>query len=148
MTGHGRQTRPECDLYIPGHLVHLIQARRASEHPRTRGVLEEVSGQVIRVRFRDRVARYRSHDADTVLEDSNVGAKVNVCERYGLLWVPLGSRNVHCFCVADAEEPWRPCSVAPPVSSFDDLAERMVDRGGFSIPGALLPGIDETGSLN
>jgi hypothetical protein len=125
-------------------MVHWIQQRKASELPRTWGVLEGVSGQVITVRFLDRVARYRNHRADAVLDDAQVGAKVRVSERYGLLSIPLENGDSQSLCVADAAEPWRPCSVAPSdPASFEDLIERGVDRGGFVIPGALLQKLAE-----
>jgi hypothetical protein len=148
VTGRRRQTVPECDLYIPGHLFHWIQARKAGEHPHTWGVLDEVNGQVITVSFLDRVERYRNHDVEAFREVAEVGAKVRISERYGLLGIPLENGNVSCFSIVDADEPWRPCSAAPPVGSIDDLVDRIEDRGGFSIPGALLAGLDETGSLD
>jgi hypothetical protein len=140
---------PQCDLYVPGHMVHWIQARRASEHPHTWGVLDGVSGQVITVRFLDRVVRYRNHQAVAVLDVAQAGAKVHVSERYGLLGIPLENRDVGLFCIVDADEPWRPCSVAPagPVS-FEDLADRVNDRGGFSVPAAFLPGMDPADNVS
>ena len=98
------------------------------------------------VRFLDRVLRYRNHHAEALPELAQVGVKVRVNERYGLLGIPLENGDVSLFCVADADEPWRPCSIAPPVRSVHDLVDRMEERGGFSLPGALLLGIDETGS--
>jgi hypothetical protein len=150
MTGRRRQTAPECDLYIPGHEVHWIQARQSSKPPHSWGILDDVSGQVITVRFLDRVVRYRNHHAEAVLEVAQEGGRVRVSEDCGLLGIPLKKApgDVACFCIVDADEPWRPCSVDPPVSSLDGLVDRMEDRGGFSIPGALLARIVETGSLN
>jgi hypothetical protein len=135
--------RPECDLYIPGHTVHWIQARLAWEHPREWAVLEAVQGRVITVRFSDRMARYRNHDPEALLDIAGHGSSVLVSERYGTLSAPTGRGTFGCFCIADADEPWRACSVAPmgPVS-HQDLVDRLEDRGGFSIPGALLPSID------
>ena len=48
--------------------------------------------------------------------------------------VPLDHWHFKCFCIADAEDPWKPCSEAPkgPIS-FEDLAERASDRGGFTV---------------
>src|SRR5258708_26678612 len=131
MSGGGRQEAPECDLYIPGHMVHWIQFRRATEHPHTWGVFEEVRGPVITVRFLDRVARYRNHHVEAVVEVAQLGTKVRVSEGYGLLGIPLPNGDVGCFCIVDAEEPWTACSVAPPIRSFEDLVDRLEDRGGF-----------------
>jgi len=139
-TARVRRARPECDLYVPGHEVHCIQARLAWEHPREWAVLEGVQEQVITVRFPDRVARYRNHELEALLDIAGHGSSVLVSERYGVLSVPTGRGTLRCFCVADADEPWRACSVAAkdPVSHHD-LIDRLEDRGGFTIPGALLP---------
>jgi hypothetical protein len=146
MTVRRRQTAPECDLYIPGHEVHWIQARQSSKPPHSWGVLDEVSGQVITVRFLDRVVRYRNHHTEGVLEVAQEGARVRVSEDCGLLGIPLKNAPGHvaCFCIVDADEPWRPCGVAPSVRSLDDLLDRIEDRGGFGIPGGLLAGMAET----
>jgi hypothetical protein len=99
------------------------------------------------VRFLDRVVRYRNHHAEAVLEVAQKGVRARVSEDYSLLGIRLKNapREVACVCIVDADEPWRPCSVAPPVRSLDDLVDRMEDRGGFCIPGALLARIVETG---
>ena len=143
-TGRSRRAQPECDLYIPGHMVHWIQARLAWEHPREWAVLEGVQGQVITVRFSDRIARYRNHQVEALLDVAERGSSVLVSARYGTLSVPSDHGSLWCFCIADADEPWRACSVAPmgPVSC-QDLIDRLEDRGGFSIPGALLPLSDD-----
>jgi hypothetical protein len=144
VVGRIRRARPECDLYIPGHVVHYIQARLAWEHPREWAVLEGVQGQVITVRFPDRIARYRNHELEALLDIAEPGSSVLVSQQYGTLSVPTGRGTLGCFCIADADEPWRACSVAPrdPVS-YQDLIDRLEDRGGFSIPGALLPLLDD-----
>jgi len=125
-------------------MVHWIQARLAWEHPREWGVLEAVQGQVITVRFPDRTARYRNHELEALLDIAALGSSVLVSERYGTLSAPTGRGTFGCFCVADADGPWRTCSVAPrdPVS-YQDLVDRLEDRGGFSIPTALLPLSDD-----
>jgi hypothetical protein len=142
--GRIRRAQPECDLYIPGHMVHWIQARLAWEHPREWGVLDEVQERVITVRFSDRIARYRNHQVEALLDVAEHGSSVLVSARYGTLSVPSDHGSLWCFCIADADEPWRACSVAPegPVS-YEDLVDRLEDRGGFSIPGALLPLSDD-----
>ena len=139
-----RRPQPECDLYIPGHRVHFIQARLSWEHPREWGVLEGVRAQVITVRFPDRVARYRNHEVEALLDIAEPGSSVLVSERYGTLGAPTGGGSLGCFCIADADESWRACSVAPgdPVS-YQDLVDRLEDRGGFLVPGALLPSSDD-----
>jgi hypothetical protein len=143
--GRSRRAQPNCDLYIPGHMVHWIQARLAWEHPREWGVLEGVQGQIITVRFSDRIARYRNHQVEAVLDVAEDGSSVLVSTRYGTLNVPSDHGSLWCFCIADADEPWRACSIAPmgPVS-HQDLVDRLEDRGGFSIPGPLLPSSDDS----
>ncbi len=138
--GRIRRAQPECDLYIPGHMVHWIQARLAWEHPRESAVLEGVQGQVVTVRFPDRIARYRNHQVEALLDVAERGSSVLASTQYGTLSVPSDHGSLWCFCIADADEPWRACSVAPmdPLS-YRDLIDRLEDRGGFSIPGALLP---------
>ena len=142
--GRTRRPQPNCDLYVPGHMVHWIQARLSWEHPREWGVLDAVQGQVITVRFSDRVARYRNHEVAALLDIAEPGTSVLVSERYGTLEIPMGHGTFRCFCIARADEPWRQCSVAPrdPVS-YQDLVTRLEDRGGFSIPSALLPSSDD-----
>ncbi len=142
--GRSRRPQPECDLYIPGHIVHWIQAKLAWEHPREWAVLEGVQGQVITVRFPDRSARYRNHQVEALLDIAERGSSILVSARYGTLSVPSDHGSLWCFCIAEADEAWRACSVAPtyPVSC-QDLIDRLEDRGGFSIPGALLPLSDD-----
>jgi hypothetical protein len=142
--GRTRRAQPNCDLYIPGHMVHWIQAKLSWEHPREWGVLEEVQGQVITVCFSDRMARYRNHRVEAVLDVAQPGSPVLVSERYGVLGVPSGHGSLRCFCIADADRPWRLCSVASSApASYGDLVDRLEDRGGFSIPAALLPSSDD-----
>jgi hypothetical protein len=138
------RAQPNCDLYVPGHMVHWIQARLSWEHPREWGVLEGVQEQVITVRFSDRVARYRNHQVEALLDVAEQGSPVLVSTRYGTLGVPTDPGSLRVFCVADADEPWRACSVAPvgPVSC-EDLVDRLENRGGFSIPAALLPSSED-----
>ena len=125
-------------------MVHWIQAKLSWEHPRAWGVLEEVQGQVITVRFSDRSARYRNHQVEALLDVAERGTRVLVSTRYGTLGVPSDHGSLWCFCIADADDPWRACSVAPrdPVS-YQDLVDRLEDRGGFSVPAALLASSDD-----
>jgi hypothetical protein len=93
------------------------------------------------------MVRYRNHHAEAVLEVAKEGARVRVSEDCGLLGIPLKNApgTVACFCIVDADEPWRPCSVAPPARSLDDLVDRIEDRGGFSIPGPLVAAMARRG---
>ena len=59
---HYRGGRPACDLYLPGHVVHWVQAQKASEHRFRWGRLEAVDQAVVAIRFLDRIRCYRTHD--------------------------------------------------------------------------------------
>ena len=98
--GRRRRPQPNCDLYVPGHMVHWIQARLSWEHPREWAVLDAVLGQVMTVRFSDRVARYRNHQVEAVLDVAEPGSPVLVSERYGTLSVPSSDGSLWCFCIA------------------------------------------------
>jgi hypothetical protein len=139
--------RPKCDLYIPGHCVHWIQARLAREEPHKWGELEAFEERLITIRFRAGIARYQNHQAEAVLNVAQLGAKVEVSERYGLLGIPLENGHIRLFCIAEANSPWRPCSVAHegPVS-FEDLANRLNERGGFSVAGPVITSWLEEGT--
>ena len=141
MTAKGRRKHAKCDLYIPGHLVHWIQAKRSGdETPRT-GKLVGVDDGIITVEYLDKIGRYRNHRAHDLAKIAEPGTKVRVFERYGLLGVDLDNRTTKMFCIADAEKPWVPCSYQPLTSVTPEaLAERLNTRGGFSVPGRLLKG--------
>lgn len=130
-----------CDLYIPGHCVHWIQARRASIERHSWGRLVAVDDDVITVAYLDGIGRYRNHLAGKLLDVAAPGTKVAVCQRYRILRVDAEHRTDMCFCLADADDPWRPCSEAPrgPIS-FEDIADRLRDRGGFTVSGQLQVG--------
>ena len=138
MTGASRNRRVECDLYLPGHCVHWIQSKKAWETTPTTGRLVEINGGIITVEYLDKIGRYRNHRAEDVLEVAQLGSKVRVFERFGLLGVDH-DRLTRMFCIADADEPWTPCSTEPMTSVTPEaLATRLQERGGFSIPGRAL----------
>lgn len=136
---NGTVRRQECDLYLPGHHWHWIQARKASETTPRIGKVVDVGDGVITVKYLDRTSRYRNHDARTLAKIAKPGMKVRVFERYGLLGVENDHFSGHRFCVVDAAEPLVPCSYEPLVSVTPEaLAERLRTRGGFSVPGDAL----------
>lgn len=123
-----------CDLYIPGHCVHWIQARMASTERHSWGRLVAVDDDVITVAYLDGVDRYRNHRVEALLDVAATGNKVAVCKRYGMLRVDVDGLANMGFCIADADDPWRPCSEAPRGQiSFEDLAVRVNGRGGFTV---------------
>lgn len=127
--------RHRCDLYIFGHCLHWIQARKASDQPHRWGRAIEVTDGVIVVEYLDKIGRYRNHDPKRVQQVVQVGSTVRVCERYGVLTVEVDYRTTGGFCIADADEPWTPCSFEPLSEATPEaLAERLKERGGFSIP--------------
>lgn len=128
-----------CDLYRPGHLVHPIQARRAgtSEEPVRWGRFAGIEDGLVVVRFLDGVERYRNHRPQEIAAVAEVGDKARVSVRYGVLSLHRRFEQLITVCVAPADAPWTPCSVADPAlpSSPDDLAVRLEERGGFLVPG-------------
>ena len=139
MTGKSHNRRKECDLFLPGHCVHWIQSKKASEATPRYGTLTGVADGVVTVRYLDKVGRYRNHDAASILEVAQPGTTVRVFEGHGLLGVDVDHYRYRCFCIVDAERPWTPCSYEPmAATSPEALAERLTLRGGFSVPGRLV----------
>ena len=137
----GRRTRkkaPPCDLYAPGHLVHYIQAKQAAlgDQPVSWGRLDHVDGDgVITVEFLDRVEQFWNHRPEEIHRVAQRGDKVRIARSWGLLSVHRRFDKLITVCVADADAPWRACSVADDPRSLDELSERLLDRGGFIVPG-------------
>jgi hypothetical protein len=136
MTGTSRNRRVECDLYLPGHCVHWIQARKASETTPRTGRLVEINDGVISVEYLDKIGRYRNHHPEDLLEVAQPGAKVRAFEGFGLPGVDINHFTTRMFCIADADRPWTPCSTEPMTSVTPEaLAQRLQERGGFIVPG-------------
>jgi hypothetical protein len=141
-----RGRRPTCDLYLPGHLVHWTQAKKAAEHKFSWGRLEAVDAAVVTVRYLDRIGRYRTHDTAELAFYSAEGDKISVCEPYGVLRYDLDDRRTLLVGVADADAPWVSCRYEPLEEiTPDTLAERIRTRGGFSVPGHALPPFEPLG---
>jgi hypothetical protein len=74
---------------------------------------------------------------ERLLDAAGPGTKVAVCERYRILRVDAEHGTSRCFCIADADEPWRPCSYEPLISMTpQSLSERLSTDGGFTVLGA------------
>jgi len=130
---------PECDLYIAGHLTHWIQANRSAGQPHKTGTFVGVRDGLITIRFSDRVEQFRNHRVHEDLDLAEPGTQVQFCREYCILRAPGSPGTRKCFSVLEADEPWRPCSVDPKEpESFEDLAERANERGGFAISGPLV----------
>jgi|GEM_PF-3186184 len=131
---------PECDLYIAGHLTHWVQANRSAGQPHEKGVFEGIRDGLITIRFPDRVEQFRNHRVHQDLDVAKPATEVRFCRRYCVLRVTDWTAGEHkVISVLEADEPWRPCSVDPKEpESFEDLAERANERGGFAISGPLV----------
>ncbi len=138
---HYRGRRPTCDLYLPGHLVHWIQAKKAFEHRFGWGRLERIGEAVVTVRYLDRIGRYRTHDTAELGFHASPGDKISVCEPYGVLRYDTDDGRTLLVGVADDAAPWVPCRYEPLEEiTPDTLAERIRTHGGLSVPAhALAP---------
>jgi hypothetical protein len=132
---HYRGPRPTCDLYLRGHLVHWVQAKKASEHKFSWGRLEAVDEELLTVGYLDRVGEYRTHDTAELAFYATIGDKVSVCEPYGVLRYDVDDRRTLLVGVADAAAPWQRCQYRPLEQiTPDTLAERIRAHGGFAVP--------------
>lgn len=124
-----------CGLFLPGHMVHFIQARHGWEDRdgHEHGVLRAVDGTLLTVAFGDREQRLRNHETarmEAIAE--RLGPRVVYQRRLGLLSFPRPSGSL-LFCVADADAEWRPCgggSGAGPADAAEAL-DALLNRGGF-----------------
>lgn len=131
---------PACDLYLPGHLVHFIQAERASgsEDPVRWGRFAGLEDGRLVVRSLDATRRYRIHRPGEVARVAEAGDKVRVSERWRVATVTRRFEHVISVCIALPDDPWRPCGVAPAQpESLGDLAGVLEERGGFVVPVAV-----------
>ena len=78
------QRHPACDLYLPGHLVHNIAAKKSweSSDPVRWGRFQGVEDGCLIVRYLDGEGRYRIHRPTEVGRVAQVGDKVRVSERW------------------------------------------------------------------
>ncbi|HZD65463.1 MAG TPA: hypothetical protein VE152_05150 [Acidimicrobiales bacterium] len=145
--GPGKRRVPpakHCGLYIPGHTVHFIQAKRSSreeEYPPASGEVTGMEGNMITVALADGTHRYRNHEVPRLAEILG-GTTGPVVVQWGLhLLKVAGDRGSwYCFAIADADEPWRPCD-SEPLGSADprSVVERLLTHGGVMVPGPETP---------
>ncbi len=131
----------ECDLYLPGHLVHFIQAKKAWESgdPVRWGRFERVDEGCLVVCFLDGRGRYRVHRPAEVGRVAEAGDKVRVSERWRVASISRRFEQLLAVCIALPDDPWRPCRLAPQEpASCDGPAERIDHRGGFVAPGSVV----------
>ena len=127
-----------CAYYRPGHNVHFIQARLASENPAAYvagEVLDVGNGVIVVATERGDVRRFRNHDLDRfarIVDD--VGLGIKLCDK-GVLRVDRHGGGGFMFCVApDAGEPLAPCldpdAVPPPPTNLspEALAKYLLER--------------------
>ncbi len=132
-SGHLRPRH--CQLYIPGHSVHFIQAKLSFDEPHREGRLAAVDGDLLTVDFGDEIKQYRNCDPDRLLDIVGIGGGVSVCERYSVLRTPSRDGN-YLFCIAGVDEPWDPCDYSTLTSATPEaLVQRMESHGGFFVSG-------------
>lgn len=127
-----------CGLYIPGHDVHWIQAKRGwsdEVNLPAPGHLAEVwpDGLVV-VEIDGDVRRLWNHNPERLeaLVARNRG-QISHQPEWGLMSTPSDGGRYQ-FCVADADHPdLRPCPAHPPTGNPYEL---LMEAGGFSIPGS------------
>lgn len=136
-----KQRPQRCDLYLPGHVPHWIQARKGAGDRASYGRLVEINDGAITVAYLDRTALYRNHDTRPLERVAPIGTKVRVSERYYLLGVDLPDHTCKVFSIALDDAQWTPCSYLPLTDVTPEaLAERLETRGGFSVPGESVTG--------
>ena len=138
---HYRGRRPLCDQYLPGHLVHWDQAKKAAERRYSWGRLERIDDDTITVGYLDHTGRYRTHDTAELDYYASVGDKISVCEPLGVLRYDIDRSRTLLVGVADASEPLVPCRYQPREEiTPDTLAQRIKIQGDVGLPGSGLPG--------
>lgn len=138
ITGNLRPRR--CGLYLPGHEVHWIQAKKSAEErtPPERAKLVAVEGDdlvVVRMVGLREYRCYHSHEVPRLVEAAGGFERaVEVQQRWGILWTGGGR-----FCVCRYGREWSPCPETPltlpagPVGA-EELVRLVRERGGFSLP--------------
>ena len=130
-------TKP-CTLYVPGHTVHFIQARRSCEEPgeQEHGRIRAIQQGVIAFETATGIRTYRNHETACLRAILVAhGAEAILDGRWQLLKVPHDGGSYY-FCVAPASAPWRRCrSDTPSKMDAAALADRALTHGGFLVPG-------------
>lgn len=127
-----RALATSCDLYLPGHNVHWIQAKRSWGRQRedVAAVIESIDGDFVRVIVDGRVQVFRNHDLSRLAMLSAETPEVAL-RQPGL----LASQN-HLVCIAPADLPWIPCRTHSEADGDSlSLAEQLISTGGFTIAG-------------
>jgi hypothetical protein len=142
-----------CGLYLPGHDVHWIQAKRSvqeqTQRPSMPGRLLETQPEgLVIIEVQRVIYQLWNHDTDRIqdLVAANQGA-ISYQPGFGLLRTaasltssgtaeqstPATGASFYLFCVADANDPkLRPCPTNAPSG---DLVDLLRNAGGFSVPG-------------
>ena len=134
-----RVTNPhrDCELYVPGHVVHWIQAIRSASLPHLDGHLVGVEdGLVVVIDIGGEIRRYRNHDIEHLVGLVDIGDPVRVCESSSILRRDQGG-GASCFSIAKVVDAWRPCESEPITDvSPEGLARRLETHGGFAVAGS------------
>jgi hypothetical protein len=142
----GMRPPKPCGLYLPGHHVHFIQARRAwedTEHPpETANLIELRDDGGLVVHVGTEVRHLWNHQPERVGDAVGVGDRTIFHQpRWGLLIVGRGPGQ-HLFCVAGSDVDHRECPTVPPTGS---PAALLLGAGGFFTPAADLRALTSLG---
>jgi hypothetical protein len=131
----------QCTLYVPGHMVHVIQVFHSRSEPRTprSGSIVSVGSGVVIVDLGGEQRRYRNHETQRirdVVRDHR--PEVNVDEGWSILRLPHPG-GTYCFSIASADEPLLPCRTDEQTRfDVEGIRERLISHGGFLIPGKVV----------
>jgi hypothetical protein len=122
---HEGGEEPTCDLYVPGHLVHLSQARKfwESDDPVRWGRFRGVEGGDLVVGFLDGAERYRIHRPAEVARVAEVGDKVRVSERWRVASISRRFEQLLLVGIALPDDPSQLCrATRSKAASLDEVS--------------------------
>lgn len=103
-----------CCLYLPGHRVHPIQARKAwqDDAPPEAGTLLDADATTVTVRVGEEDLRLRNHETRRLaLVARAAGGRVELSRRRSVLWV-RHPKGAHMFSIVREGIDWRACEEA------------------------------------
>ena len=99
----------QCGLYLPGHQVHFIQARKALADRGVPVELVDAEDSVLVFALRDGLVTYGNHDTRRVRVFIGEFGAVSLVERWGVLRVGPG----YLFSLTAADGVLAPCPPPP-----------------------------------
>jgi len=131
-TGYLKPRR--CDLYLPGHTVHWIQAMHSLDDEPAFGRLVDIEGGVLTLDMGHSYRAYRSHEPERLAEIVDLGRGVYLFERFALLR-PYRYGG-YSFSIARADKAWRECTTNfPDPTDPEAIARALNEDGGFTVRG-------------